>query len=84
MRTQFVQCLGFQRSALTLDAKSIPKRTSQYVGYSYRGDHCEHQEVTVTKSKTGGSFCVFIVQTGHSCLREPLHLMTDDICSLSK
>lgn len=55
-RTQFVQCLGFQRSDLTPDAKSIPKRTSQYIGCSYRGDHCEHQEVTVTKIQEQGFF----------------------------
>ena len=66
MRTQFVQCLGFQRSDLTPDAKSVPKRTSQYIGYSYRGDRSEQQEVTVTKSKNWDSFCVFIVQAGHS------------------
>ena len=49
MRTQFVQCFRFKRSDLTRDAKSTPQKTSLCIGYSSGRDHCEQQEVTMTK-----------------------------------
>ena len=54
MRTRFVQCFRFQRSDLTPDAKSTPQRTSLRIGYSSGRDHCEQQEVTVTKTLRTG------------------------------
>ena len=67
MKTRFVQCFGFQRSDLTPDAKSTPQRTSLCIGYSSGRDHCEQQEVTVTKTlRTGVLSMSSVVQTGHS------------------